>query len=95
MALMESVETPLKNRCSNTRVAAARAGDAPSEADGFAVAAGDCRGTTGSSSRDGCDWSCRIVCVALTTVASRPKTPPVLGLRSKRGKLLLETSRRI
>ena len=53
------------------------------------------RGTTGRISRDGCCASCRIACAARRTAPSSPNTPPVLGLRSKRGKLLLEISSRM
>ena len=59
------------------------------------AASGASGGTTGRISRDGCAASCRMVCSAFCTAASSPKTPPVFGLRSKRGKLLLDTSSRM
>src|SRR5580692_4085720 len=51
-------------------------------------------GITGSISAEGCCTSWRIVLVAATEVRPNLISSPVLRLRSKRGKLLLEISRR-
>src|SRR5260221_13451446 len=51
-------------------------------------------GITGSKSAEGCSASCRIVLVAETNSRLVACSAPVFKLRSKRGKLLLETSRR-
>src|SRR5580658_4073517 len=52
-------------------------------------------GTTGKTSALGWALSCRMVFVAFTIVVSVLASLPVFRLRSKRGKLLLLTSRRI
>src|SRR5580693_9971781 len=51
-------------------------------------------GITGIQSAEGCSASCRIVLVAETNSRLVACTAPVFRLRSKRGKLLLETSSR-
>src|SRR5262249_26543785 len=50
---------------------------------------------TGSISAEGRVRSCQTVCAAFSSLVSVPRGPPVFGFRSKRGKLLLETSRRM
>ena len=52
------------------------------------------RGTTGRISAEGCAASWYTVCWALTRRVDADRGSPVFGLRSKRGKLLLETYRR-
>src|SRR5690349_11834577 len=52
-------------------------------------------GMTGKTRRDGYADEWKIVCKALTISGERPGSSPVFGLRSKRGKLLEETSRRM
>src|SRR5215469_18264398 len=52
------------------------------------------QGTTGSISAEGWVLSWKMVFVAVTHVAECAPSSPVLRLRSKRGKLLLETSSR-
>ena len=60
---MESVETPLRNRCSTSGLAAARTVGDLSGLDSFAgpdtavVVWVDGRGTTGNQRREGCDSS--------------------------------------
>src|ERR1043166_6553569 len=51
-------------------------------------------GMMGSTSVEGCCASCRIVLVAETKLWANFISSPVFRLRSKRGKLLLEISRR-
>src|SRR5947207_10253053 len=51
-------------------------------------------GITGSTRAEGCCASCRMVLLALTKVCANLMSSPVLKLRSKRGKLLLEISTR-
>ena len=51
-------------------------------------------GITGNVRRDGCRALWQMVCRAATGSASCHGSFPVLGLRSNRGKLLLETSKR-
>src|SRR5450631_4525204 len=51
-------------------------------------------GTTGRTRAEGCAASCRMVLVALAHLAEVAAGSPVFRLRSKRGKLLLEISRR-
>jgi hypothetical protein len=50
--------------------------------------------TSGSTSADGCSASCTIVFVADTKRFAPTFSSPVFMLRSKRGKLLLDTSSR-
>ena len=54
-------------------------------------------GMTGRTSRDGCAtvWCTRFTAWITSSIPSSAIVPPVLVLRSKRGKLLLETSRRM
>src|SRR5713226_2990364 len=52
------------------------------------------QGTIESSSAEGCALSWKIMFVAFTMRVARACSSPVFRLRSKRGKLLLETSSR-